>query len=375
MVNLARWAAVGASLAWAVWPGRASADPAPAPEARPSVRVKWDAPAGCATLDDEREAWRALTGLSVRGDDAAVDDGYTVHVVVRPEGADWRAEVRLLRGSTDLGHRELRAADPSCRALDRSLALTVALLLDLEVERVAQAMREAEERRDVPPPRAAADVAPPPRPVSSPAPPPVGWAWLGTAGAAGVGGLMPQISPAIDAGLEASPPGWRPRVRASGAWLPAAASGSSPGLSMTAWVAALAVCSPLVDREVWGVEACAGAFAGRVGADGRGLSISRDATVVLVGADVRAAVWLHAAGPLSVGAHAEALTPFATHDFTYTAPSGELSLHRTSLVLPSLGLELRIRFAGPPGRPLHGGARSHQKTDAKPALRGGGTAS
>ncbi|WP_437807561.1 hypothetical protein [Sorangium sp. So ce1078] len=125
----------------------ATAAPTPIP-----IRIDFDAPADCATIDDLYDGIRARSDRVRQAEDR--EKGWEVRVRLTRVGPRVHGELRVIyeRGATDT--RTVEAT--SCEVVVQALSLTAALALD-EV---------AEETTPLPPP------APPPAPPPPPPPPP-----------------------------------------------------------------------------------------------------------------------------------------------------------------------------------------------------------
>ncbi|XXX73232.1 hypothetical protein WMF30_36845 [Sorangium sp. So ce134] len=132
----------------------ATAAPTPIP-----IRVDFDAPADCATVEDLYEAIRGRSDrVRMAKDD---EDAWGVHVRLTRVGSGVHGELRVIheRGATDI-----RTVDAtSCEVVVQALSLTAALALDEVVEETAP----------LPPPPPPA----PPPPQAAPPPPAASRPW------------------------------------------------------------------------------------------------------------------------------------------------------------------------------------------------------
>ncbi|WP_437950231.1 hypothetical protein WME98_04960 [Sorangium sp. So ce296] len=132
----------------------ATAAPTPIP-----IRVDFDAPADCATVDDLYEAIHARSDRVRKAEDG--EGGWGLRVRLTRGGSGVHGELRVIheRGETDT-----RTVDAtSCEVVVQALSLTAALALD----------EAAEETAPLPPPPPPAP--PPPRPVQPPPAAPRPW--------------------------------------------------------------------------------------------------------------------------------------------------------------------------------------------------------
>lgn len=174
---------------------------------------------------------------------ARTDDGFTATI-----RTDRAASVRTLEhdGAT-------------CSALGHAVALTLALLLDSDIE-------PKKRSEPPPPPPAPPVVAPVPRPVAPPAP--SRYATLSLA-AAGLAGVLRPVSPALAADVGAS---FAPlRVSAGVMWGWPQTLPLGPGVVHERLLGGFArLCVPAWAGEGFRLDACSGALAGAITAEAEG---------------------------------------------------------------------------------------------------------
>lgn len=330
-------AGIGLAGAEAIVTARAHAAPAPRPA---DVVLEWRETAGCATSSEARAALVAMTGHVVAAE--GTEPSFTVRVEFEPGDGEWVARVRLLQADrTTLGVRELRTRASSCRALDRSVTLTVGLLIDLEVERRETERKDAE--------RVAVPQASPPPPaprrfqVPPDAPPSRTPDWAVSAGAfvSATVGLLPALAEGAGLGARIVPPRSLPTITASALYVPPhEAFVGTPGLTMRAWYATLGAC-PLVARGSrlrW--SGCLAVAGGSATASGLSLQTTRTSSPTLFGAVASTSLDVLVAAPFSVGAFLDVFA-LGEHRFFATVSGRRVELFETWPVVPTLGLALR----------------------------------
>ncbi len=136
--------------------GTASADP--------RWGLTWKAADGCIQAAELAERVERKLGHPVFGAEPDLRiDGYLTAADGSPKGARWRSRLTLVDASgTVQGSREVTSADASCRAIDDSLVLVMAVMIDPKA-----ALTPFAAPTEPPPP------PPPPSPEPLPAGPPV----------------------------------------------------------------------------------------------------------------------------------------------------------------------------------------------------------
>lgn len=260
-----------------------------------------------------------------------------------PDGA-WGAQLLLedAKGQA-LGRRELGTAEASCSALDPSLALVVALLVDAPPTPVAP---------PPPPPDATAPAPPPPPPpppptrirIPAPPPPPEEPWQLGVAASAVAGfGWLPSIAPGASVALSAEAPHVPELVVFAQGFLPrrtARSDGRDVELSLLRL--GFSVCPALYRGETARVGVCAGQTVGRVRAQAFGFDDNRQTSDLTYAVEVGGLLRLSLFGPLVFRAFAGVEAPITRN--VYVGGPERLVLFRSSPVAArgemGLGAEL-----------------------------------
>jgi hypothetical protein len=181
--------------------------------------------------------------------------------VERAGSEGWRATSTLAsEEGAVLGHRELQANEDSCRALDESLALAVALMIDPDAllapdtDRPAEALTPLESPRpERPLPDAAQAPAPPAKMASARR-----WRVEAEAEATLAFGLVPGVGTGVSARLLLTPPSfWGVAVEGT-FWRESDAQSSTFGSSIGLEQAGVSVCPLDLRRKRMSLVACAG---------------------------------------------------------------------------------------------------------------------
>jgi len=272
----------------------------------------------------DRQLGRPAVVAESRGD-VAIDG----RVERAPAGPGYVAHVTAARDGSPLGVRDLGTDRADCAALEDSVTLVVALLIDPEH---ALAPR--------------AEPAPPPSP---PAPLPVGEGgasvapgaperdvppvtrrtpWRAELAASGVllVGLMPSPAPGFGAAVSLLPPSVL-SVEVGAAWFSNESTGSAAGGGSFGLVeGTLDVCPTLGRWSRLLLEACGGVGAGAMTAQGFGFSHLESHAQAMVALDAGARATVHLAGPLLAFAGIRALVPLVRPDFVYADGTGKTPL-------------------------------------------------
>ncbi len=146
--------------------GAASADP--------RWGLTWKAPEGCIQAAELAERVERRLGNPVFGTEPDLRiDGYLAAATGTPPGAKWRARLTLVdaQGSVQ-GSRDVTSPESSCRAIDDSLVLVVAVMIDPKAALTPFAApgEPPKEPEPAPPPAQVAPAPPPqlPRPAPQP---------------------------------------------------------------------------------------------------------------------------------------------------------------------------------------------------------------
>jgi len=132
--------------------------------------LTWKAADGCIQAAELAERVERRLGHPVFGTEPDLRiDGYLIAADGTPKNAKWRARLTLVDShGTVRGSRDVTSAEASCRAIDDSLVLVVAVMIDPSAALTPYAAPEQ------PPPPPSAPVEPPPAPSPEPAPAPKG---------------------------------------------------------------------------------------------------------------------------------------------------------------------------------------------------------
>jgi hypothetical protein len=259
------------------------------------------------------------------------------------EGGKRIARMTLARPDGQVvGRRELESPDPSCATLNEAVPLSVALMIDYQqrIPRFHVPAIEPPERPEPPPPAKPA----PREQVPSPA-----WRFGSRAGISAETGLLPDVTLAPRAAIEASH-AWL-SLRVEGAWLiPRTASYDAGSVTLTGWTAGAAGCARFLDGPTVESSACLGGEGGRLFAAGARFRRNRDESATLGNAwlGVEAAVPITPGWGLHLGLQGG--VPLVPQHLEYDAADGQpASLFESSpvfgrvllgfLYLPGLGTQ------------------------------------
>lgn len=232
----------------------------------------------------------------------------------------FRARIELADGRGTLGTRELATEARHCSALDDSLALVVALLVDTPPERTPASAESPAATAAAAPPRPATPIRLPAETYA-----PRQSAVLGARASATVAhGVLPSLAPGLELGVEAELPHVPRLSLTAGALLESSESlaGRDAGASLSLMRASLFVCPRLATFGRVRFEGCAGQRIGRLAAEGfgflRNLRTERLYFALALGGDLRvsAADWLD----IVVGVRAE--LPLTRDEFSGRAADG-----------------------------------------------------
>jgi hypothetical protein len=276
-------------------------------------------------------------------------------IVGRASRADsWLAvlSVRDAQGNV-LGERELKSDATSCRELDDSVALAIALIIDPErgLAQVNAGSTPTSNATPEPPPAAPPAVIATPAPARATGAPALALASARKrrvqGGAVAVAGLLPDI--ALGAQLEVWLPLGSPGLlRISAAYLSAQTRGVDvrPGVDTSLYAGTLraAYCPVLAGGQRYMVFGCAGLESGVMVARGHGAGYDAAPARPLLGLDAALTVDRALTGPWALSATAGAsLTPLRP-TFSYQTVSGSIPVYRRSAVEGRFEIGLAYRF-------------------------------
>jgi hypothetical protein len=205
------------------------------------------------------------------------DGALLLRVALDRRGANWIAELQLSDSAGPLGARSLGTAATHCSALDDTLALVVALLVDTPparpvVEPAAESATPKASRASLPTstPRAATPLVLPADTWAPRAP----WEFAGRAGAASLVGVLPGLAAGPLLGVSARwPRGPWLRLEVELA-LPKQTADGPRGVRLSSQRAGLSLCGLGVEVGTIDWQFCAGQRVGRVTAQGFGFEQS-----------------------------------------------------------------------------------------------------
>jgi hypothetical protein len=256
----------------------------------------------------------------------------------------WTAELDLRNASGEsLGQRRLTTSAPHCSALDDSIALVVALLVD------SPAARELSE----PQPAADADAAGPENQPKAATPTVIElprstlaarepWHADGSLGATLGGGVLPGVALGVEAALGFKP-AFMPEFRLFLGWDPARDStinGGAAGARLDFGYVGLEVC-PWQSMAPAPLRAfvCAGQVVGRLEARAFGFDRNQSAALVRFALAARAGLSARLYGSLALRLDARAEVPLEQNVFTYgSTDDRDVGIYRTGRVAGALEL-------------------------------------
>ena len=313
------------------------------------AQLDWRAgPAGsnCIDGDELRSVVEARLGRQVFTDEATAD----VRVVggIVKQGDVWRVELRLVSSHGDaMGARELESEAPDCSALDDSLALVLAIMLDLP-------------KAKVPPPAAETSAAPstanPPPVADQPTrlqvprdTPPRRPPWQLELGVSGLGtsGLLPDPAFGGQVHFAIEPDSfWKLGVAlAIYRSVEKVVEGTSAGASFTPLEAGWFFCPLALLAAGLELEACLIQHVGRLKVEGFGFDMNQTQARTYANLGAALAGLIEITGPLSARLALQLQTPLLRETFRYGAQSGsEPSLFRMAPVLVTGQVGLVARF-------------------------------
>jgi hypothetical protein len=296
---------------------------AAAPGGQLSARLEWQRAAGaqdCASADELAVGAERLLGRSVFG----VDAGAAMVVrgqVSRASDARWVAHIDLSGPEGRMGERDLAIAAVDCHALDQSLILVLALMLDVDEQKVS---------------------------LRLPAAPPPSQSDGGRQVEIAVGGIVAHgLLPGIAAGAEAAVAyrlAARWTLEARGLfWAPSSESSSGRGAEAWAWQGGVAGCREIAAWSRASLDICLGGEAGRFAARGTGLDVSREASGVLLDAFGSARLSVPLPGWWQVRIGVDAVAAAMQNRFLSFNPQGQETLFQSAPVAQRLEIEIGTR--------------------------------
>ena len=235
----------------------------------------------------------------------------------RLEGA-WLAQIELRSAEGKLvGTRELVTSAEHCSALDESLSLAIALMVDISADELPEpAKKPASGPSRAAPPRAPIEL---PRDTHAPREP---WRFSAVALGTLAVGVLPGVAPGVRLGFGAEPPAFWP-IELFASWWPAQrASSEDAGARFTALTVGLYVCPVSVGTENTRAEFCLGQEVGQLGVRGFGFDRNDERTRLTYDLSLRVRTSQHLVGPLKLVAGVQALWPLSRDRFVADEADG-----------------------------------------------------
>jgi hypothetical protein len=319
--------------------------------AHPRARLDVRREAGAEGCVDARRLTKSVEVRLRRRVFVAADGDLTLQVVLSRQGEAWRALITLADAAGALGRREITTLAAHCSALDDSLGLVVALLVDTPPQRPRA---EQAERAEVPPAHEAA-ASPSPSPTESsqqatslslpedtlaPREP---WQFALRASGLGVLGAAPGVAAGMSAGIAAKPPRG-PWLRLLGeVVLPKSrTTAAGAGAELAAQRLGLDVCAPVWGARAIRLDGCVGQRLGRLSVQGLGFDYNLKTTRAYFGLDAGLDATVPLARYLSLLAGVRLELPLTRDTFTGRAESsGNVEIFRAAplFALANLGVE------------------------------------
>jgi len=269
-----------------------------------------------------------------------------VHARLEPAagGEGWTADLALESAAGQpMGKRTLSVRAADCSALDASLALIVALMIDIPREELP-----------APPPKSA---PPPPAPRTTPIQLPRGtpaprrpWGFEADARGVAALGLMPGAALGLAVGVEVQPPGFWLIELDGELWMTRRADSSSGGSGSRFSLASvgLYLCPLQLGSARVRFRGCVGQRVGRLVAEGFGFDEDHREPRVVYNPGMKARLTARLVGPLLLGAGVGLEVPLSRDHFVATRANGSTQeLYRmaplvgTAEVLVGVGLGTR----------------------------------
>jgi hypothetical protein len=302
-----------ASLQWSLGPGAESCTDAPALERAVEARLRRDAFADHVPPE-----------LVVRGRADRDERGYVVRL-------------QLLRADGEqLGARELTTPAAHCSALDDSLALVIALMVDVPPDSVELQRHEAVV--DAGPSR----ISLPQRTHAPRQPWRVSTALLGVA----TFGFLPGVTPGLRVRAGVEPPYfWWTELDAT-VFGGAESADHDGGARFSLLSAGLSICPIGWSTERLRALACVGQSLGRLTAEGFGFDVNRNQTRLVYDIGVRGSLWWRLLPPFTLVLGVGVVHPLVRDSFVLSRrPGGPEELFQPSIVAftgeAGVGLEFR----------------------------------
>lgn len=252
-------------------------------------------------------------------------------------GAGWVIDLELRTASGQvIGTRELTSAAPSCSALDPSVALVVALMVDIP-------------KSDVPAPAPAPKRAVPrpekPTPIRLPVEPARAWRVHVELAASGAVGVLPGAIAGVSLGWGLDPPGLFLIELDASLYPKADVAQNGAGSRFSLASAELDLCPLEVGRSqpwLWG---CVSQRLGEISGEGFGFSENLRQSRAFYSAGLRARAAVELAGPLKLVGSVGGEVPVTRDRFIYRDATGRtVELFRMAPIFGSAELGLGLSF-------------------------------
>jgi hypothetical protein len=310
-----------------------------------TARLEWQRAEGAEQCIDRAGLERAVAQRLAR--DPFIETGSDVvvrgKVLPLPDQSGWSAELELSTTSGGrIGTRTIRTEAAHCSALDESLPLVLALMLDVpedEVRRAEQSQAPAAAAKPSPAPPPTTPIALP-RTAHAPREP---WRFRAAALASGALGLLPGAGLGVGLTLGVEPPTfWLTELDAT-FWLPRDADDNGEGARYRLLSFSLYLCPIAFESAPLRTDLCVGQRVGRLDADGFGFDRNRERARLIYDVGARARAWLTLAGPVGVLFGVGAEVPLARDRFFFTGADGrEHELFRASPVIGTADLGVGV---------------------------------
>jgi hypothetical protein len=294
------------------------------------AELEWRAPSGsnCIAAEEIRGAVEARLGRTL----FAANDRADVRITGSITEADGKWVVRMTLTSAlgePMGERELESESHDCSALDDSLALVLAVMLDIPKTRVPAPA----------PPSVAEPAAPSSSPPAPAKPAPLSklhlpkdapprrprWRFEVGLGALGAYGLLPDATFGVRGHVAVEPPEFWKVGLDVGAYtsVDETIGSDEAGASFSPKELGVFVCPLDLPLSVLDVEGCVVQHIGRLSVEGFGFDSNQKQQRPYVNLGVAFAAGLQIVGPLSVRAGIDVQTPVLRETFRYGSLDGE----------------------------------------------------
>ncbi|HEY6726150.1 MAG TPA: hypothetical protein VI197_19075 [Polyangiaceae bacterium] len=310
----------------------ALAGPAHAQDEPVLAELEWrGGPSGgnCIEASAIRAAVEARLGRTLFAPKGQAD----VRVTGSITGADGKWLVRIILTSAQgepMGERELESENQDCSALDDSLALVLAVMLDIPKTRVPAPAPAPSATQPAASPAVSTTPSPPTRssklhvPKDTPPRRPR-WRFEVGLGALGVHGLLPEVTFGVRGHVAVKPPEfWKVGIDVgSYASVDQTIGGDAAGASFSPKELGVFLCPLYLPVSAIALEGCFVQHVGTLHVEGFGFDSNEQQERPYVNLGVALAASLRIAGPLSVRMGIDAQVPLLRETFRYGSQDGE----------------------------------------------------